>query len=276
LVVELVEADGNRLAEQDGNRRARDQVPALLLASVEREGKDRLEFHPSADLRRPVVHVAVREEQVELGEQRPDVGHRVRQLGADLRGIAAGRCRTGDRSGSRLLRPGDRGERTAREQDRCECGATDVHHSPPLSQGVTMGNQNSKLSRYDMSSSSLARSPVTFTSPAVIASASVVSCRTIRLSVARESVTPASGCSTWRPEVWLRTPLLISSTAFSFTSGKSKFSTIRLPSALGASSRMARKSKKRSRSIARTVSGLAVFGVGSGFTPSRSSFAPVR
>ncbi|MNY50603.1 hypothetical protein D3C86_1861180 [compost metagenome] len=104
----------------------------------------------------------------------------------------------------------------------------------------------------------------------------MVSFNTILFSVSRLRVTFASASFASTPSVWLSTPFSISTEYFCLRSVKSKLRDNRLPSAFGPFKRMARKSKNKSRSIARTVSGLAVSGVGSFITPSRNSLAPVR
>jgi hypothetical protein len=72
-VIKRVEACRNGLAEEHREHGSRDELPRMLPFAIEGERYDGLKDHPAADLRVAPIHVAVREEEVELRAQRPDV-----------------------------------------------------------------------------------------------------------------------------------------------------------------------------------------------------------
>jgi hypothetical protein len=76
--VDAPEAVGLRdvRSPDDRNARAGDQLPVL----GELDGHDRLEVHGGSEPPVSSVYVPFTEAEIELGEERPDVGDRVRQL----------------------------------------------------------------------------------------------------------------------------------------------------------------------------------------------------
>src|SRR4030095_4479459 len=92
-MVEPVPTGRNRLAGKERNGGSGDELPFLFPRAIEGDRQYGLEDRPAAG---PLVtggHVAIREVEVELREQRPDVRERVRELLAGLGDITNfGRC----------------------------------------------------------------------------------------------------------------------------------------------------------------------------------------
>ena len=84
FAVEHVPTAGNRLAGQERKGGSTDQFPLLFPTAEERDRQNGLKDRPAGGPLVARVQVAIRDVEVELREQGPHVGERVRELFAGL------------------------------------------------------------------------------------------------------------------------------------------------------------------------------------------------